>query len=104
MTDDGIDFTGHVCRVAADVEVCFLQKKFVDFIGVLLQAVLYVNLLRSFTGKSSDEFEAVAKVCFVLLLEKDRQHDVVIWKMGQFAYLPLGLVEEIFIGVSATKE
>jgi hypothetical protein len=62
-----IDFTRHVCRVAADVEVSFLQQELVDLSRALAQAVLHVDFLRAFARESGDDFEGVAEGGFVFL-------------------------------------
>jgi hypothetical protein len=63
-----VDFTRHVGRIAADVEVGFLQQKLIDFGRALAQAVLHVDLLVALAGEGGDDFEGVAEGGLVLLL------------------------------------
>lgn len=67
LAENLVDFARHVGRVAADVEVCFLQQEFVDFGGTLAQAVLHVDFLCALAGESGDDFERVAEGGFVFL-------------------------------------
>jgi len=74
----GVDFPRHVRCVAADVEIGFLLEELVDFFGVLLEAVLHVNLVRAFAGEGGDEGEFIAEGFFVLLVDF-----VNMWKIGR---------------------
>lgn len=46
-----------------------MQEELVDFFGVLLEAVLYVDFLGAFAGESGDEGEFVAEGFFVGLFQ-----------------------------------
>lgn len=61
LREYSVDLPSHVRRIAADVEVGFLEQKFVDFFRVLLEAVLHVDFLRPFAGEGGDEGEFVAE-------------------------------------------
>jgi len=66
-THDRVDLTGHVGSITADVKVSLLLKQSVDLCCVLLEPVLDVNLLITFTRECSNELEVVAKILLVLL-------------------------------------
>jgi hypothetical protein len=70
LSQNIVDFAGHVGSVAADVEEGLLGEQLADLGGSLLEAVLDVDLLGSLAGKGSDQFELVAKSLFVLLFGK----------------------------------
>lgn len=63
----GRDLARHVRRVAADVKVGLLEEQVVDFLGVFLEPVLNVDLLRLFAGEGGDQLEGVAEGGFVSL-------------------------------------
>lgn len=64
---DGVDLARHVRGIAADVEVGFLLEELVDELGVLLEAVLDVDLFGAVAGEGGDELEVVAEGFLVLL-------------------------------------
>lgn len=49
LAQDGIDFACHVGSVAADIEVSLLLQKFVDLLAPVLETVLDVDLLGTFS-------------------------------------------------------
>lgn len=64
---DCINLARHVRCVAADVEVGFLLEELVDELGVLLEAVLDVDLFGAVAREGGDELEVVAEGFLVLL-------------------------------------
>lgn len=64
---DRIDLARHVRRVAADVEVGFLLEELVDELGILLEAVLDVDLFGAVTREGGNDLEVVAEGFLVLL-------------------------------------
>ena len=64
---DRVDLTSHVRCVAADVEVGLLLEELVDELGVLLEAVLDVDLFGAVAREGRDELEVVAEGLLVLL-------------------------------------
>ena len=69
LAEDSVDFSCHVCGITAHVKVGFLKKKLIDFFGVLLESVLDINLLWSFSRKCGDEGEFISQ-SFLVLLQK----------------------------------
>jgi hypothetical protein len=49
LSQNGVDFTSHVGGVATDVEVGLLLNEFVNLLAALLETVLDVNLLGTFS-------------------------------------------------------
>lgn len=67
LSQNSVDFTGHVGSVTADIEEGLLRKQVADLGGPLLESVLNVNLFGRFSGEGSDQFEFVAKGFLVFL-------------------------------------
>lgn len=63
-----IHLTSHVRRIAADVKIRLLLQQLVDFLRLLLQAVLHVDFARSLAGEGGDERELVSEILLVVLV------------------------------------
>jgi hypothetical protein len=88
--------------VAADVEVGFLLKELVDELGVLLEAVLDVDLFGAVAGEGGDELEIVAEGFLVLLrCVSGGSKGGGLWDR---TYCPLLLVEVVLLLGSASEE
>jgi hypothetical protein len=64
----GVNFSRHMRSVAADVEICLLLQEIVDFLGMLLEAVLDIDFARAVAGEGRDELEFVAEGGAVFLV------------------------------------
>ena len=62
LTQDEVDFPGHVSCISADVEVCLLLEEIADEGCIFAQAVLDVDLLGGFTGEGGDDLQKVTKL------------------------------------------
>ena len=67
IDEGGVDLARHVGCVAADIEKGPLLEQGVDFLRVLLELVLYVDLARPVAGEGGDEVEFVAEGLLTLL-------------------------------------
>lgn len=69
VTKNQVDLPGHVGCITTDVEVGLLLEKLAHKRGVLLEAVLDVNLLGTLTRESSDDLQLVTELILVGLIE-----------------------------------
>lgn len=70
VTENQVDLPGHVGGVTAHVEVCFLLQELADKWSILLEAMLNIYLLGTFTGESSDDLQRVTELLLVGLDER----------------------------------
>lgn len=59
LAQNCVDFSSHIGCISTDINVCFLLKEFVDFLGPFFKTVLNINLLAPFSRKCGDQFEFV---------------------------------------------
>lgn len=67
LCQDCVDFAGHVCGIAAHVDVCLLGQEVIDLLCHFLETMLDVNLLGALSREGGDELELVTKVLLILL-------------------------------------
>jgi hypothetical protein len=70
LTEQCINFAGHVGCITTDVEICLLFEKLVDLGGLFLHLMLDVDLLWPVAGEGNVNLESIAEVFLVLLKTK----------------------------------
>lgn len=65
VTKHQVDLPSHVGRVTADVEVGLLLEQLADKLGVLLQAVLDVDLFGTLARERGDDLQRVTELILV---------------------------------------
>lgn len=103
LTKDKIDFPSHVGCISTDVKGSLLLEEIANKVGMLLQSVLDVYFLGGLTREGSDDLELVSKFLLIDLLRVRQTAPNVLIRRLQ-TYLPLLLVQEVLISITATKE
>ena len=69
LSENIIDFSGHVSSITTDVEVGLLLEQVVDQFAILLDMMLHVNLLGTFSGECIEDDQFVAKSLLIFLYQ-----------------------------------
>lgn len=62
LTQDKVDFPGHVSCISTDVEVCLLLEEIADEGRMFAQPVLDIDFLGAFTGEGGDDLQGITKL------------------------------------------